>query len=100
MLYEVITLNVTCGFIQLKLGKEDSKKIILKTLEVNECKGKRKYIRATSNNILKSTFNVQIGSELKTGTILDISSAGMSFIFDEPTTLSKNALLRKSYNFV
>lgn len=91
----LLDLLVTCGFIQLKLGKADSKNIILKTLEVNESKGKRKYIRATSNNQLKSTFNVKIGSELKTGRIHDLSSAGMSCIFDEKITLSKNALLRK-----
>lgn len=91
----LMEVSVTCGFIQLKLGKEESKQIILRTLDVNESKGKRKYIRATSNNILKSTFNVKIGSELKTGQIHDISSAGMSCIFDEETTLSKNAILRK-----
>ena len=88
-------IGVTCGFIQLKLGKEESKQIILKTLDANESKGKRKYIRATSNNILKSTFNVQIGSELKTGKVHDISSAGMSCIFDEEITLAKNGILRK-----
>ncbi|QEN05984.1 PilZ domain-containing protein [Thiospirochaeta perfilievii] len=91
----LMDLSITCGFIQLKLGKEESKQIILKTLEVNECKGKRKYIRATSTNKSKSTFNVQIAGQLNTGTIHDISSVGMSCIFDEDVELSKNALLRK-----
>ncbi len=91
----LMEISVTCGFIQIKLGKEESKQIILKTLDANESKGKRKYIRATSNNILKSTFNVKIGSGLTTGKVHDISSAGMSCIFDEEITLTKNALLSK-----
>lgn len=91
----LMDLSVTCGFIQLKLGKEDSKNIILKTLEANESKGKRKYIRATSTNRKRSAFNVKIGTELKTGIVNDISSVGMSCIFDEPLELKKNALLAK-----
>ncbi|MGL1892562.1 MAG: hypothetical protein OCD02_13110 [Spirochaetaceae bacterium] len=91
----LMDLSVTCGFIQLKLGKFDSKDIILKTLNANESKGKRKYIRATSNNVKKSTFNVKIGNELLTGIINDISCVGMSCIFDSHVELAKNALLRK-----
>ncbi|MBN2619052.1 MAG: PilZ domain-containing protein [Spirochaetales bacterium] len=91
----LIDLSISCGFIQLKLGKEDSKKIILKTLEVNECKGKRKFIRAKSNNLSKSTFNVKIGNDLLTGTIVDISSAGMACTFDQTVNFAKNSLLPK-----
>lgn len=90
----LLDLSVSCGFIQLKLGKLESKSIILKTLQLNESKGKRKFIRATSNTKLNSTFNVEIASEIVTGTINDISSAGMSCIFDNPINLSKNTLLR------
>lgn len=91
----LLELSVTCGFIQLKLGKEDSKNIILKTLEANESKGKRKYIRATSTNSRRSTFNFKLGTELKTGIVNDISSVGMSCLFNEPIELKKNALLPK-----
>lgn len=91
----LLNLSVSCGFVQLKLGKSESKDIILKTLEFNESKGKRKYIRATSNGKLKSFFNVQLGADLMTGKIHDISSVGMSIIFDTPITITKNALLRK-----
>ncbi len=91
----LMDLTIPCGFIQLKLGKEDSRAIILKTLEVNESKGDRKYIRATSTNSLKSTFNVQIMNDLKTGVINDISSVGMSCFFDTEIELTKNAFLPK-----
>ena len=91
----LLDLSVTCGFIQLKLGKEESKQIIVKTLEANESKGKRKYIRATAANSKGSGFNVKIGTELRTGIINDISSVGMSCIFHDGIELSKNALLSK-----
>lgn len=90
----LIDLSITGGFIRLTLGKAKSKSIILKTLDVNESKGKRKYIRATSNGKLNSTFNVEIASEMVNGKINDISSAGMSCIFDNPINLNKNTLLR------
>ncbi len=90
----LIDLSVPCGFIQLKLGKDQSRNIILKTLEVNESKGQRKYVRASSNNTKKSTFNVKIGNELRTGYVNDISSVGMSCVFDAEVGLSKNAILR------
>ncbi len=91
----LMDLSVPCGFIQLKLGKEDSKNIILNSLNANEAKGNRKYIRATSDNSLKSTFNVKVGNELKTGVINDISSVGVSCYFDGDITLAKNAFLPK-----
>lgn len=91
----LMELFVPCGFIQLKLGKDQSRNIILKTLEVNECKGQRKYIRATSRNRSTATFNVNIQNELLTGYVNDISSVGMSCVFDSNTVLRKNAILRK-----
>lgn len=91
----LIDLAVPCGFIQLKLGKEQSRSIILKSLEVNESKGQRKYVRATSSNTQKSTFNVQVGADYRTGYVNDISSVGMSCVFNEEVGLTKNAILRK-----
>lgn len=91
----LIDLSVSAGFIQLKLGKEQSRNIILKTLEANESKGQRKYVRATSPNSKKSTFNVQVGTDLRTGYVNDISSVGMSCVFQEEVGLTKNAILRK-----
>ena len=90
----LIDITVPCGFIQLKLGRDESSKIILKTLAVNNGKGKRKYVRATSSNHTKATFNVTIGADLSTGHINDISSVGMSVVFDNDIGFKKNALLR------
>lgn len=91
----LMELFVPCGFIQLKLGKDQSRDIILKTLEANESKGQRKYIRATSTNDNSATFNVNIKNEFYTGYINDISSVGMSCVFDTDITLMKNTMLRK-----
>lgn len=90
----LIDLAVQCGFIQLKLGKDQSRNIILRTLEANESKGQRKYVRATSVNTKRSTFNVKIGSELREGYVNDISSVGMSCVFEDNVNISKNTILR------
>jgi hypothetical protein len=90
----LMDIGVPCGFIQLNLGKDKSKGIILKTLEFNESKGQRKYIRANATN-KNATFNVKIGNDLFAGNINDISSVGMSCTFDVDIGLKKNAILRK-----
>lgn len=80
----LMDLGIPCGFIQLKLGLSEGKRIILKTLEANEARGRRRFVRARCTDPSKSTFNVTLNGTLVNGTIVDISIAGMAFIFDHP----------------
>lgn len=90
----LLKLMVECGYIQLKLGFEESKNIILKTLAINEAKGKRKYIRVNCNDpervyfTLKGEVHLTYEATSPTvkvrGTIQTISSVGMSCTFDNP----------------
>lgn len=89
----LMDIMVPCGFIKLKLGLNDSTDIIIKTLEANEVKGKRKYVRARCNPV-EATLNASISGGLVSGHIVDISSVGMAVQFDDGTELVKNTYLR------
>ncbi len=108
----LMDLMLPCGFIQLKLGLSEAKRIILKTLEANEARGRRRYVRAQCTERSSATFNVNIDGTFVTGSVLDISIAGMTFRFDtgfdlKPQTVlldvqlrMKGALCRVSGTFV
>jgi hypothetical protein len=108
----LMDMMLPCGFIQLKLGAAEAKKIILKTLEANDARGRRRYVRARCADSSKATFNVSIKDSLMQGVVLDISAAGMAFQFDSIFNLTpgtpltdiqlrmKGALCRLSGTFV
>jgi hypothetical protein len=82
----LMDLMVPCGFIRLSLGAKETTNIILKVLEVNEAKGRRKYIRAKCSDLTINSFNVKIGNLTRKGKIKDISSVGMACVFDDRLT--------------
>ena len=69
-------LGLPCGYIRLKLGLAESTKIILKTLEANEAKGSRKFVRTRCMD--NADFNLKYEGSLLEGQIRDISIAGMA----------------------
>ena len=79
----LMEILVPCGFIKLSLGIAASTNIIIKVLDANEVKGRRKYVRANCMNMSMTSFNAKIGEKYYTGKIMNISSAGMSCAFDE-----------------
>lgn len=89
----LMNLGVPCGFIKLKLGLEQSRGIILKTLEANEAKGRRKYLRIDCWSLQNTEINVKFGENFFTGRIKDISSVGMAVVFDMEQQLQKNMML-------
>lgn len=89
----LMDIMVPCGFIKLKLGVNDSTGIIIKTLEANEVKGKRKFVRARCNPS-EATLNVTINGSITSGHIVDISSVGMAITLDDGSELEKNMYLK------
>ena len=83
----LMELMVQCGFIVLSLGLEKSVPILLKMLEANEAKGRRRFIRAATAENENTKFNVRIKNLIYTGRILDISIAGMAVSFDNMVEL-------------
>ncbi|MBN2546402.1 MAG: PilZ domain-containing protein [Spirochaetes bacterium] len=79
----VMGMSVACGYIVLKIGLNESLKIILKVLEASEAKGRRQFVRAKCTNKTNITFNVKVSDKVLTGNIYDISSIGMACTFNE-----------------
>ena len=91
----LMDIAVPCGYIQLKLGIQESTKIILNALHANEAKGRRKYIRAFCANDIYATMNYKGDQGLLQGQILDISSAGIAARIPKFPKLPSNSLLHE-----
>jgi YesN/AraC family two-component response regulator len=83
---------LSAGFIQLDLGFEKSRDIILKALEANEARGMRKYVRAICSEPEKATFNILLFGKYFSGRIIDICSASMACVFKEKPKVYEDAV--------
>jgi hypothetical protein len=91
----LMDLTLPCGYIQLKLGIQESTKIILNALQANEAKGRRKYIRAFCADDIYATMNYKCPAGLFQGKILDISSAGIAAKIPRFPPMPVKAILRE-----
>lgn len=89
----LMEVGVQCGYIQLKLGLEESAAIIRKVLTANEARGRRRYVRAICEQDPLSQVNITTDAGTLTGNILDISSVGISCSFEHDPMYEKNTLL-------
>jgi len=87
-------LAIPGGYIHLKLGLQESTRIIINALEANEARGRRKYIRADCEDDINATVNFKCPNGLCHGKILDISSAGIAAKFNKTSELSLNSLMK------
>ncbi|MDR1586669.1 MAG: PilZ domain-containing protein [Treponema sp.] len=90
----LMKISVPCGYIQLKLGIQESTRIILGALQANEAKGRRKYIRAFCEDDVNATMNYKGIEGFFQGKILDISSTGIAARIPEFPDLPPNSLIR------
>ena len=90
----LMDLALPCGYIQLKLGLQESTKIILGALEANEARGRRKCIRAACEDDINAAANYKDESGMYYGKILDISSAGIAARFDKFAELPFGSILK------
>jgi hypothetical protein len=90
----LMELSVPCGYVQLKLGIQESTRIILNALQANEARGRRKYIRAFCEDDVNATMNYKDPEGLYQGKLLDISSAGIAAKIAKFPDLAPNTVLR------
>jgi len=90
----LMELAIPCGYIQLKLGLQESTRIILGALEANEARGRRKHIRAECDDDINAQVNYKSTSGLSHGKILDISSAGIAAKFEKAADLNMSTLIK------
>ncbi len=91
----LMEIGVECGFIRLKLGLKQSTDIILKVLEVNEAKGRRKYVRVNCENIRNVEMNFTHTDSSYTSQILDISSVGCACKFSEEVPIENKTIIHE-----
>jgi len=90
----LMDMAIPCGYIQLKLGLQESTRIILAALEANEARGRRKCIRAICEDDINAVINHKSDTGIFYGKILDISSVGIAARFDKFSSLALNAVLK------
>jgi hypothetical protein len=90
----LMEISVPCGYIQLKLGIQESTRIILSALQANEARGRRKYIRAFCENDPTATLNYKNELGIFQGKLLDISSAGFAAKIPKFPDLPLNSILK------
>jgi len=74
-------LAVPCGFILLRAGIEDSKRLLLSALKEAQAIGQRKSVRARCGDGTLASFNVKYGGRFHPGIVKDLSSAGFAGSF-------------------
>lgn len=89
----LMTIGVQCGFVRLKLGAQESTKIMLRMLEANEARGRRRYVRVRAAEDPRAGFNVDILGARHEGRILDISSVGMAVRFTDAVDIEPKSAL-------
>jgi hypothetical protein len=86
-------LGVRCGFVILKIGASQTAEILAKTLEANEARGRRKFVRADcapGSALCAVDFE---GATLR-AELTDLSSAGMAVRFEGGVGLKVGTVLR------
>jgi len=90
----LMDMAIPCGYVQLKLGMNESTRIILSVLEANEAKGRRNSIRATCEDDRNATMNYRLDPVFFHGKILDISAAGVAARFNTLPNFPLNSMIR------
>ena len=79
--FYLMNLRVQCGFVILKIGATKTAAILTKTLEANEARGRRKFVRAACSPGTGQCDVDYEGARLK-AKLTDLSSAGMAARFE------------------
>ncbi len=89
----LMDIGITCGFVTLKIGASKTADILLKTLEANEARGRRKFVRASCPPGT-AEFTVPAGDTTLRGTVQDLSTAGMAAWPDSTADLPVGSRLK------
>jgi len=87
-------LNVSCGFMGLKVDMSKTAGSVLEVLKVMNVKGRRKYLRASTERESTATLNMSYNGEFVKGTVKDISVVGISCTFEKDIALKKNSFYK------
>jgi hypothetical protein len=89
----LMNMQVQCGFVILKLGVAKTAEILVKTLEANEARGRRKFVRALCSPGTGQCTVEHEGATLR-AVLSDLSSTGMAIDIEGGTELRIGTVLR------
>ncbi|MDR0720318.1 MAG: pilus assembly protein PilZ [Treponema sp.] len=87
-------VKVRCGYTVVKTDINLCIRQLMDILKDANAKGRRKYIRANTSQESNITVNLPVRGTFITGTILAISVAGFSCVFQDDPGLTKNSLFQ------
>jgi hypothetical protein len=90
--YYLMNAHVQCGFVILNIGAARTAEILTKTLEANEARGRRKFVRAPCSPGIGQCVVELEGSTLKAD-LTDLSSVGMALVFQGGASLDVGTVL-------
>jgi hypothetical protein len=85
-------LHIPCGYTMLHRDLAVTLTQVLRILDANEAKGRRKYLRAVLEN--GGTINLPLNNTFVKGAIKDISAVGFSCVLDQNPIIAKNTLFQ------
>ena len=88
------SIHIKGGYTPIKSDLDHTIKQIMETLNKLESKGRRKYLRATTEREAMTTVNLPLNGAFINGRIRDISVVGISCTFDSEPELVKNTLFK------
>jgi len=86
--------RITCGFFYLRVNMMHTAETILEILNKLDLKGRRKYLRASTERETNAVINIPLRGEFMNGVIKDVSVVGVSCVFDHDPGFQKNTLLK------
>jgi hypothetical protein len=89
----IMDIQIQCGFVILKIGASRTAEILVKTLDANEARGRRKFVRAVCQPGTGQCVVEHEGATLR-AELSDLSSAGMAIRFEGGAVLRVGTVLR------
>ncbi|MDR2618800.1 MAG: pilus assembly protein PilZ [Treponema sp.] len=90
----LVQVQVQCGYTVLKTDLSPALQQLLEILKAVQAKGRRRYIRAATENETNTTVNFPVNGIFVNGMIKDISAVGFSCAFTEDPAFTKNSLFQ------
>jgi len=88
----ILQQKISCGYTVLKSDINDVIKQLITILNNRNCKGRRKYMRALTENEPNTTVNFPMNGTFVNGKLKDISVVGFSCSFEDDPGLVRNSL--------
>jgi hypothetical protein len=87
-------LKITCGYMSLEFDMSKTAETISAVLEKMNVKGRRKYLRSSTEGEQTAVVNMPFNTDYINGSIKDISVVGFSCSFDLDPGFKKNSLYK------